>query len=114
MFDMDPFGGKKVPCTKYQKSGITAYPGHGLPGFGSSRSLASPRQETQRIVAMCFKKRHVSTVRYISEQSVCNTLHEFEANHCRVAPGTRAGYGAGYGAGCGGGMNCYQQKQHNP
>ena len=37
MFDMDPFGGKKVPCTKYQKSGITAYPGHGLPGFGSSR-----------------------------------------------------------------------------
>ena len=24
MFDMDPFGGKKVPCTKYQESGITA------------------------------------------------------------------------------------------
>jgi hypothetical protein len=23
MFDMDPFGGKKVPCTKYQESGIT-------------------------------------------------------------------------------------------
>ncbi len=22
MFDMDPFGGKKVPCTKYQESGI--------------------------------------------------------------------------------------------
>ena len=21
MFDMDPFGGKKVPCTKYQESG---------------------------------------------------------------------------------------------
>ena len=26
MFDMDPFGGKKVPCTKYQESGIKLAP----------------------------------------------------------------------------------------
>ena len=26
MFDMDPFGGKKVPCTKYQESGQGGFP----------------------------------------------------------------------------------------
>ena len=39
MFDMDPFGGKKVPCTKYQESGITACGTDGMMALSDSPSL---------------------------------------------------------------------------
>ena len=42
MFDMDPFGGKKVPCTKYQESGI---------GIGLFRSALFLRADVKRKVA---------------------------------------------------------------